>query len=98
MIPPPSPISRRRRGDNSDPDYYFNLGYTFWRSAILPEAVTRLRANVERNPNDTEATTLLDRADGPRPGELHFQGPRAHQTNYEETAYRQLQAELQSKK
>jgi hypothetical protein len=60
-----------------------------------------LRATVQRNPNDAEATTLLGRAikqDGPRPGEARFEGRERIKTNYEETAYRQLQAELQSKK
>jgi tetratricopeptide (TPR) repeat protein len=88
-------------GDSSDPDYHFNLGYTFWRSGNFAEALTSLRATVQRNPNDTEATTLLGRAlkqDGPRPGESRFEGRERIKTNYEETAYRQLQAELQSKK
>jgi tetratricopeptide (TPR) repeat protein len=88
-------------GDSSDPDYHFNLGYTFWRAGNFAEALTSLRATVQRNPNDTEATTLLGRAlkqDGPRPGEARFEGRERIKTNFEETAYRQLQAELQSKK
>jgi len=88
-------------GDSSDPDYHFNLGYTFWRSGKFAEALTSLRATVERSPNDTEATTLLGRAlkqDGPRPGESRLEARERIKTNYEEAAYRQLQAELQSKK
>ena len=56
---------------------------------------------MQRNPNDTEATTLLGRAlkqDGRRPGESRFESRERIKTNYEETAYRQFQAELQSKK
>jgi hypothetical protein len=36
--------------------------------------------------------------DGPRPGETRLEARERIKTNYEETAYRQLQAELESKK
>jgi Flp pilus assembly protein TadD/TolB-like protein len=88
-------------GDSSDPDYHFNLGYTLWRSGKFAEALVAFREVVARNPKDSEATILLGRAlkqDGQRPGETRFEGRERLKTNYEETAYRQLQAELQSKK
>jgi Flp pilus assembly protein TadD len=88
-------------GDSSDPDYHFNLGYTLWRSGKFAEALAAFREVVARNPKDSEATILLGRAlkqDGQRPGEARFDGRERLKTNYEETAYRQLQAELQSKK
>jgi tetratricopeptide (TPR) repeat protein len=88
-------------GDSSDPDYHFNLGYILWRSGKFAEALAAFREVVVRNPMDSEATILLGRAlkqDGPRPGETRFEGRERLKTNYEETAYRQLQAELQSKK
>jgi tetratricopeptide (TPR) repeat protein len=88
-------------GDGSDPDYHFNIGYTFWKSGKFAEAVTSLRAALQRNPDDSEATTLLGRAlqkTGPRPGESRWEARERIKTNYEETAYRQLQAELGGKK
>lgn len=87
-------------GDSSDPDYHFNLGYAYWRAGRYPDAVKSLRLAVERNPNDTEATALLGRAlkgEGPRPGDPRSQARERLKTNYDEAAYRQLQAELQSR-
>jgi tetratricopeptide (TPR) repeat protein len=88
-------------GDSSDPDYHFNLGYADWRSEKFSEAVASFRAVLERNPHDTEATILLGRAlkeDGPRPGDTRLEGRERLKTDYEENAYRQLKAALQSKK
>ena len=84
-------------GDSADPDYHFNLGYTLWRSGDYAAAVESLRAVVERNPSDAEATALLGRAlkkEGPRPGDPRTEARERIKINYEETAYRQLQAEL----
>jgi Flp pilus assembly protein TadD len=84
-------------GDNSDPDFHFNLGYTQWRAGQFSEAVESLRAATARNPADQEATALLGRAlkhEGPRPGESRFDDRERLKTNYDESAYRQLQAEL----
>ena len=87
-------------GDSSDPDYHFNLGYTLWKMGKFTEAAASLRAAITRNANDGEATALLDRAlkqIGPRPGESRFEGRERIKSNYEETAYRQLQAEMAAK-
>ena len=84
-------------GDSADPDYHFNLGYTLWRSGQFPAAAASLREVLARNPGDAEATTLLGRAlkgEGPRPGDPKTETRERLKTNYEETAYRQLQAEL----
>jgi tetratricopeptide (TPR) repeat protein len=84
-------------GDSADPDYHFNLGYTLWRLGKYAEAVESLRAALARNPNDAEATTLLGRAlknEAPRPGDSKIDGRERVKTNYDEAAYRQLQAEL----
>jgi tetratricopeptide (TPR) repeat protein len=84
-------------GDSADPDYHFNLGYTHWRAGQYAAAVESLRAAVARNPADTESTALLGRAlqqEGPRPGEPKLDDRERLKTNYEEAAYRQLQAEL----
>jgi tetratricopeptide (TPR) repeat protein len=84
-------------GDSADPDYHFNLGYTFWRAGDFTAAIESLRAAVARSPSDTEATALLGRAlkqEGPRPGDPKTEARERLKTNYEEAAYRQLQAEL----
>jgi len=84
-------------GDTGDPDYHFNVGYCLWRQKQFEEAVESLRAAVERNPSDSEATALLGRAlkkEGPRPGDPKSEARERLKTNYEEAAFRQLQAEL----
>jgi Flp pilus assembly protein TadD len=84
-------------GDEADPDYHFNVGYTLWRAKQFDAAVESLRAVVERNPDDAEATALLGRAlkkEGPRPGDPKSEARERIKTNYEEAAFRQLQAEL----
>jgi tetratricopeptide (TPR) repeat protein len=84
-------------GDDADPDYHFNLGYSEWRAGRFAEAVESFRAATARNPSDQEATTLLGRSlkqEGPRPGEPRLDDRERLKTNYDESAYRQLQAEL----
>jgi len=88
-------------GDSADPDYHFNLGYALWRSGQSTAAVESFRAAAERNPADTEATMMLGRAlrgdAAPAkgsPAEPKFDDRLRLKTDYEETAYRQLQAEL----
>jgi Flp pilus assembly protein TadD len=84
-------------GDDGDPDYHFNLGYALWRAGQHSEAAASFRAAVARNPADTEATSLLGRAlkqDGPRAGDPKTDAKQRTKSNYDETAYRQLQAEL----
>jgi tetratricopeptide (TPR) repeat protein len=84
-------------GDTGDPDYHFNVGYCLWRAKQFDEAVESFRAAVERNPADSEATSLLGRAlkkEGPRPGDPKSEARERLKTNYEEAAFRQLQAEL----
>jgi len=84
-------------GDTNDPDYQFNVGYCLWRSQQFEGAAESFRAAVERNPEDTEATALLGRAlkkEGPRPGDPKSEARERLKSNYEEAAFRQLQAEL----
>jgi tetratricopeptide (TPR) repeat protein len=87
-------------GDSADPDYHFNLGYVYWRAGKFDQAVASFRNVLERSPNDSEATLLLGRAlkqEGPRPGDTRLEARERIKIDYEETAYRQLKAELQSK-
>jgi len=84
-------------GDSADPDYHFNLGYTLWRAGQYAAAVDSFREVVARDQGDTEATILLGRSlrqDGPRPGDPKTEARERLKTNYDEAAYRQLQAEL----
>jgi tetratricopeptide (TPR) repeat protein len=88
-------------GDSSDPDYHFNLGYVLWKSLRFAEAADSFRAVLQRNPDDDDATQLLSRClkkDGPRSGDPRSEGRERIKTNYEETAYRELKAELEKKK
>jgi tetratricopeptide (TPR) repeat protein len=90
-------FAKALEGDSADPDYCFNLGFTEWRAAQYDAAIASLRATVERNPSDQEATSLLGRAlkhDGPRPSDPRSENRERVKTNYEGAAYRQLQAEL----
>jgi tetratricopeptide (TPR) repeat protein len=88
-------------GDAADADYHFNLGAALWRAGQYPAAADSLRNALARHAADAEATSLLGRAiqqQGPRPGEAKTDGKPRLKTNYEESAYRQLQAELSLKK
>jgi tetratricopeptide (TPR) repeat protein len=84
-------------GDSADPDYQFNLGTTLWRAGQYSAAADSFRAALTRNASDNEATSMLGRAlkkEGPRPGDAKPEGKPRLKNNYEEAAYRQLQAEL----
>jgi tetratricopeptide (TPR) repeat protein len=87
-------------GDRSDPDYHFNLAYTLWKQGTFDAAAESFRAVLKRNADDQEAQQFLARClkqDGPRVGDSRSEGRERIKTNYEETAYRELKAELESK-
>jgi len=81
-------------GDSSDQDYLFNLGYALWKAGQFPEAADSFRAVLATNPNDDEAATLLSRAEHRESPRAGSEGHERLKTNYEETAWRQLKAEL----
>ena len=84
-------------GDDADPDYRFNVGYAQWRLGRFDDAVESFRAAVQREPSDAEATTFLGMAlkrQGPRAGDPKTAGRQRLKTNYDEAAYRELQAAL----
>jgi Flp pilus assembly protein TadD len=88
-------------GDVGDPDYWFNLGYSLWKQGRFELAATHFRAVLDRSPGDQEATTMLGRClkmEGPREGDPRTDGRERIKTAFEDSAYRQLQAELKSKK
>jgi tetratricopeptide (TPR) repeat protein len=84
-------------GDSGDPDYHFNLAYELWRAGEFDQAVESFRAALARNSADNEATSMLGLAlsrQGPRANDPKSEGRERLKRNYDEAAYRQLQAEL----
>ncbi len=91
---------RAAEGDTTDPDYQFNIGYVLWKRGDFAAAAESFRALLDRSPDDSEAVVFLGRClkkDGPRPGDPKSEGRERLKLNFEETAYRQLKAELESK-
>jgi tetratricopeptide (TPR) repeat protein len=88
-------------GDQADPVYHFNLGYALWKQGDFTAAADSFRGALERDPTDQMATTLLGRClkqAGPRPGDSKMDGLERLKYNYEETAYQQLRALIESGK
>jgi tetratricopeptide (TPR) repeat protein len=87
-------------GDSADPVYHFNVGYALLQQGDLEAAAERFRAVLARNPDDSEATTMLGRcvrktlARTPARSE----GFERLKENYEESAYWQLKAVLEPKR
>jgi tetratricopeptide (TPR) repeat protein len=99
----PAAIDNFRRaleGDSTDPDYHFNVGYALWKQGNFSRAAESFRALLDRAPEDAEAVVFLGRClkqEGPRAGDPRSEGRERLKLNFEETAYRQLKAELESK-
>jgi tetratricopeptide (TPR) repeat protein len=100
----PAALDNFRRaieGDSADPDYHFNAGYALWKRGDFSGAAESFRALLDRSPDDSEAVLFLGRClkkEGPRPGDPKSNGRERLKINFEETAYRQLKAELESKR
>jgi Flp pilus assembly protein TadD len=87
-------------GDEGDPDYWFNVGWELWKQGKFELAAANFRALLDRSPGDTEATSMLGRCirqDGPRAGDPRSEGRERIKTAFEDSAWRQLQAELHKK-
>ena len=85
-------------GDQADPTYLFNLGIASLKSNKFDEASKHLQAVVDRDPNDTEARSLLERAQRRElssPNDKSLASGRL-KTTFDQTAYRQLKAMVQS--
>jgi TolA-binding protein len=88
------------QGDEGDPDYWFNVGYALWKHGQYALAAEKFRAVLDRRQDDTEATIMLGRCikmDGPRTGDPRSDGRERIKTTFEDSAWRQLQAELKGK-
>jgi tetratricopeptide (TPR) repeat protein len=93
-------FQRALEGDSADPDYHFNIGYALWKRGDFEKGAETFRALLDRAPDDAEAVAFLGRClkkEGPRAGDPKSEGRERLKLNYEETAYRQLKAELESK-
>ena len=91
---------RAAEGDSADPDYQFNIGYTLWKRGDFAPAAESFRALLDRSPDDSEAVLFLGRClnkQGPHAGDPKSDGRERLKGNFEETAYRQLKAELESR-
>ena len=87
-------------GDDTDPDYHFNVGYALWKQGDYTRAAQSFRAALDRNPEDSEAVLFLGRClkgDGQRVADPKSEGRERLKLNFEEIAYRQLKAELDPK-
>jgi tetratricopeptide (TPR) repeat protein len=85
------------QGDEADPDYWFNLGYLAWKNKAFDRAADLFRAALTRSPEDLEAKVFLGRClaqEGPRQGDVRTEGRERLKYLFEDSAYRQLQAEL----
>ncbi len=87
-------------GDEGDPDYWFNYGYALWKLGEYSKAADQFRAVLQRSPDDTEATSFLGRclhSDPYKAGDPRTEGRERIKTLFEDSAYRQLRAELKKK-
>ncbi|HEU5021835.1 MAG TPA: tetratricopeptide repeat protein [Bryobacteraceae bacterium] len=87
-------------GDEGDPDYWFNYGYALWKLGQYAKAADQFRAALQRSPTDTEATSFLGRClrnDPWKAGDPRTDGRERIKTLFEDSAYRQLRAELKKK-
>lgn len=90
-------FNKALEGDETDPDYWFNVGYSLWKQGKFALAAANFRSVLERSPTDQEATALLGdclKSQGPQAGDPHAEGRERIKTTFEDSAFRQLQAEL----
>ncbi len=92
-------FNKALEGDQADPDYWFNVGYSLWKQGKFELAAANFRSVLDRSPSDQEATTMLGyclKGEGPRAGDPRSEGRERLKTTFEDSAFRQLQAELKS--
>jgi tetratricopeptide (TPR) repeat protein len=85
------------QGDEADPDYWFNMGYLEWKNGAFIPAADKFRAVLDRSPEDVEAKIFLGRCianEGQRAGDAKTEGRERLKYLFEDSAFRQLQAEI----
>jgi tetratricopeptide (TPR) repeat protein len=92
---------RALEGDANDPDYHFNVGYALFRQGDVAAAAERFRAVLDRDPDDAEAMTMLGRCvkkvtTRNTPAPARSEGLERVKESFEESAYMQLKAMLDS--
>jgi tetratricopeptide (TPR) repeat protein len=90
-------LRRAVDGDQNDPTYLFNLAAALLRNNRFDEAAKDLKTVLDRNPDDADARTLLDRAENQEPASSGQTIPARLKSNFDETAFRQLRDMLQPK-
>jgi Tfp pilus assembly protein PilF len=85
-------------GDNTDPDYWFNVGMLLWKQGQFAAAKEKFIAVLERNPQDQEAGDMLGRVTRNEGAKATVASPKERvKITFEETAFLQLKAELKQK-
>ena len=90
---------RALEADPKDPVYIFNLASALLKNNDFDDATKNLQPLVEHYPEDAEAHALLERAqrhEQPNPG-AKGDFPNRLKADFNETAFRQFKAMLQSK-
>lgn len=91
-------LHRAVDGDPNDPIFLFNLGAALLKNNRFEDAVTPLEAVLDRKPDDSEARTLLERAQNHESSSSAKPDiPERLKSNLDATAFRQLKAMLQPK-
>ena len=83
-------------GDDTEPDYYFNLGYAQWKAGDFDGAEKGFRSVLERDSDDEEAKTLLARSlqkRGPKLSDVALEGLERLKLSYEEANNRPWKTE-----
>jgi tetratricopeptide (TPR) repeat protein len=87
-------------GDPGDPDYHFNVGLALFSAGDLEGAAQSFRAVLDRDPDDSEAITMLGRClkKPPQRGSQTPEPAARLKETFEESAWLQLKAVLEPKK
>jgi tetratricopeptide (TPR) repeat protein len=97
----PAALEDFRRALEPDPNnsvYLFNLGVALSKTNAYDDAARRLQQVVDREPNDNEARSLLERARRREPWQPGTKPPAQRlKTSFNDIAFRQLKAVLQPK-
>ena len=87
-------------GDAADPVYHFNVGYALLQQGDFDAAAEKFRAVLDRNPEDSEATTMLGRClrKSAVKAPARSEGFERLKETYQESTYWQLKAVLEPKR